>query len=240
MSDSGTIIALWIIMIMVILIVVIICGAVYIIAKSARNIKQKYEQEEIMKQWKKQNIQYQQPQPQPRPIYQQQIQQPVYQQPVYQQPIQIPERVRIYQRKNLLTKNEYIFYRNLKNFADKYNLQILSKIRVADIVEPKPNTNKSEWFSDFGKIKSKHVDFAIANKDNLYILCLIELDDNTHQKPDRIERDIFIDQVYQSVRIPIIHTKYFNEQTETQLRYVLGIAPEQPRADGAVPTANDF
>lgn len=219
MSNSGTIIALWLIMIMVILIVVIICGAVYIIEKSARNIKQKYEQEEIMKQWKKQNIQYQQPQPQP-----------VYQQPVYQQPIQIPERVRIYQRKNLLTKNEYIFYKNLKNFADKYNLQILSKIRVADIVEPKPNANKSEWFSDFGKIKSKHVDFALANKDNLYILCLIELDDNTHQKPDRIERDKFIDQVYQSVGIPIIHTKQFNQQTETQLRYVLGIATEPPRA----------
>lgn len=140
------------------------------------------------------------------------------------------ERTSVYQRKNLLTKNEYIFYKQLKEFANKNNLHILTKVRVADIVEPKPNANKSEWFSDFGKIKSKHVDFAIANKDNLYIICLIELDDNTHQKPDRIERDNFLNQIYQSVGIPIIHTKQFNQQTETQLRYILGIATEPPRA----------
>ena len=131
-----------------------------------------------------------------------------------------------YKRKDLLTKNEYEFYQKLRIFAEKYNYQILSKIRLADIVEPEKTSNKREWYSDFSKIKSKHVDFAICNKDNLSILCLVELDDNSHKQKRRIERDKFVDSIYESVKIPIIHTKYYNRYVEEKLCSMLGILVE--------------
>lgn len=40
-----------------------------------------------------------------------------------------------YIRKNLMTKNEWIFYKQLKPVADDLNLSILCKTRVADLVD---------------------------------------------------------------------------------------------------------
>ena len=53
-----------------------------------------------------------------------------------------------YHRKYLLTKREYGFYKKLKPIADKYNLQVLAKIRFADLVEVDENVNpnyKQTW-----------------------------------------------------------------------------------------------
>lgn len=72
-----------------------------------------------------------------------------------------------------LTENEKYFYNKLKEITDKYNLVIFPKLRLADIFE----TNN---ISDFNRIKAKHIDFTICNKD-LKFLIFIELDDKTHE-----------------------------------------------------------
>ncbi len=101
-----------------------------------------------------------------------------------------------YRRKYLLTKNELYFYKGLREIADKHNYTILTKIRMADLVEVGSGCKDSkERMKYFAKIKSKHIDFALCNKDNLYPEVLIELNDNSHKDPKRIERDEFIKKV---------------------------------------------
>lgn len=100
-----------------------------------------------------------------------------------------------YRKKLLLTKNEWSFYKSLKPIADELQLTVLSKIRVADLVEPIPNRNQSEWQKYFNKINRKHVDFALAKPENLQIMLLIELDDSTHDA-DQKQRDEFIEALY--------------------------------------------
>lgn len=95
-----------------------------------------------------------------------------------------------YQKKYLLTKNEYYFYKKLKKITDEHNLQILAKIRLADLLDVKSGLNKKEWNIYFSKIKSKHIDFAVA--DDMKILFLIELDDSSHNAENRIKRDDFV------------------------------------------------
>lgn len=97
-----------------------------------------------------------------------------------------------YRRKYLLTRNELYFYKELKKVADKLNLSVLAKIRMADLVEPANYDNKG-----FAKIKAKHVDFALCNPENMYVLLLIELDDNSHNSTKRAERDAFVEAVYE-------------------------------------------
>lgn len=111
-----------------------------------------------------------------------------------------------YRKKYLLTKNEWYFYKKLKQVTDKYGMCILSKIRLADIVEVIPTNNKREWNTYFAKIKSKHIDFALANAENLKIMYLIELDDSSHQKQNRIERDNFVDELCKITGYKLIHT----------------------------------
>ncbi len=104
-----------------------------------------------------------------------------------------------YRRKFLLTKNEYWFYKSLKEIADKYGFAVLAKIRFADLVEVSAEADKKEYMKYFGKIKSKHIDFILCKKDNLYPELLIELNDSSHNKEDRIKRDDFIKKIAEKV-----------------------------------------
>ena len=109
-----------------------------------------------------------------------------------------------YRRKFLLTKNEYWFYKNLKEIADKYGYAILAKIRFADLVELNDEAGKSEYMKYFGKIKAKHIDFILCKKENLYPELLIELNDNSHKKEDRIKRDEFVKKIADKVGYKMI------------------------------------
>ncbi len=101
-----------------------------------------------------------------------------------------------YYRKNLLTKNEWAFYKQLKPIADKMNLSILAKVRVADLVDIQKGLTKSEWQTAFNRVNKKHIDFILCNPDNLYPLLLVELDDSTHQQEKQKERDEFVEALY--------------------------------------------
>lgn len=109
-----------------------------------------------------------------------------------------------YHRTNLLTQNEYYFYKKLKEITEPLNLQILAKIRLADLIEVNKGLDSQKWGMYFGKIKAKHIDFAIA--EDMKIIALIELDDYTHQRADRQERDIFVNDVLTQTGYVLIRT----------------------------------
>lgn len=109
-----------------------------------------------------------------------------------------------YERKYILTKNEYYFYKKLKKYTDTANLQILTKIRLADLIEVKKGLPKNEWGMYFSKIKAKHIDFAIA--DDMNIIALIELDDSTHNRSDRIVRDNFVNTALTGAGYTVVRT----------------------------------
>lgn len=104
----------------------------------------------------------------------------------------------------LLTKKEWAFYKSLKPITDKYYLHILAKVRLADLVNVKNGLSNSQYFKAFAKIKSKHVDFVLANPSNLAVKCVIEVDDSSHNEIDRQQRDFFLDKVCETVKLPLI------------------------------------
>ena len=109
-----------------------------------------------------------------------------------------------FRRKYLLTKNEYWFYKTLKEIAEKYNYAVLAKVRLADLVEVSAEAGHKEYLKYFGKIKSKHIDFMLCNKENLYPELLIELNDGSHDTNDRVSRDNFIKAVVEKTGYNII------------------------------------
>lgn len=124
-----------------------------------------------------------------------------------------------YQRKKILTKNEYYFYTKLKEVTNKYNLQILTKIRLADLIEVKQySINRNEWGTYFNKIKAKHIDFAIV--DDMKVLLIIELDDQSHNNIERIERDKFVNDNLTACGYKIVHTRGAIDAIEKELQTV--------------------
>lgn len=57
------------------------------------------------------------------------------------------------------------------------------------------------------KINRKHVDFLICDNETLKPIVGIELDDSTHQRQDRQLRDQFLNQVFETAKLPLIHIK---------------------------------
>jgi hypothetical protein len=112
-----------------------------------------------------------------------------------------------YQRlASLFTATEVKFMRALYIAVDG-KASIFGKVRIADVLEPKKNLSRSHWQISFNKIAMKHFDFVICDNDDLSIICAIELDDDSHQKRDRIERDLFVNSACKSADLPLIRFK---------------------------------
>ena len=65
--------------------------------------------------------------------------------------------------------------------------------------------NRSEFYSHFNRIASRHVDFLICTPSTMQPLVAIELDDSSHERPHRRERDNFVDNAFQAAGLPLIH-----------------------------------
>lgn len=119
-----------------------------------------------------------------------------------------------YRKRLLLTKNEWYFYKELKPIADEMNLTVLSKIRLADLIEvDNTKINRKDFQKYFNRINRKHVDFALAKKENLRIVMIIELDDNSHNK-EQNERDEFFNKVLEKTGYKVLRTRGTGELKE--------------------------
>lgn len=119
------------------------------------------------------------------------------------EPINYKSYANSYVKKSLLTKREQQEYLILRDAAEKRNLRICPKVRLLDLVEPKSDAQNRQGL--LARVWSKHVDFVICNRD-MEVICIIELDDTTHLRQDRIERDQFVDEVLKGSGYKIIHT----------------------------------
>ncbi|MFZ4461442.1 MAG: DUF2726 domain-containing protein [Patescibacteria group bacterium] len=86
-------------------------------------------------------------------------------------------------RENIMTPTERAFYDQLREYVDDTKCTIFSKVRLADIVNV-----REYWKFDskrvFNTIKSKHIDFVVADLDGRILKC-IELDDPSHKEGNR-------------------------------------------------------
>ena len=122
---------------------------------------------------------------------------------------------------NLLTQNELSFYRELRKAAG--NLTVMSKVRVADIIEPKKGT--SSWQSAFNRISSKHLDFVLCEPAQMKPVLAIELDDASHDKKKAQDRDSVKDSALKSAGFPLLRVR---SATGLQEKIRNTINPAQP------------
>ena len=110
-----------------------------------------------------------------------------------------------YQRKDyLLSKGERAFFVVLQSaIGDDY--LIFSKVRLADLIFVRRGTEKRQ--SLFNRIQSKHIDFVLCSHDVVRPMLAIELDDASHDRKDRQDRDGFVDSALAAAGLPILHVK---------------------------------
>lgn len=131
-----------------------------------------------------------------------------------------------YKAKPILTQNEWINYLGMREYAAAHGLIICPKVRLADLLDPITGT-RSEWHKRFNKIKAKHVDFVLCDPD-IHVRVIVELDDSSHSRPDRIERDQFVDTALIGAGYKIVHIQKFNDAGIAALDAILDPKPETP------------
>jgi len=104
-------------------------------------------------------------------------------------------------RDDFLSPAEKSFYQVIKGMVGNY-FTICPKVSLADLFfVTRPNENKSAY----NRINRKHVDFVVCDPKTMVPLFAIELDDSSHERADRVERDAFVDMVFEVAQLPLLH-----------------------------------
>ena len=106
-------------------------------------------------------------------------------------------------RDDFLTLAELNFYRVLIHTLNN-RVVIFTKVSLSDIFYVK-SRDRSEYQTYLNKIDRKHVDFLLCDVNTLQPICGVELDDKSHSRKDRQERDRFVDAVFEISDLPIVH-----------------------------------
>lgn len=102
-------------------------------------------------------------------------------------------------RDDFLSPAETSFYHVLKSMTQE-RLVIFSKVSLAELFF----VSRGDSFQTFqNKIDRKRVDFLLCDPKTLKPVLGIELDDASHRRPSRQERDTFVEKVFADAKLPL-------------------------------------
>ncbi len=114
----------------------------------------------------------------------------------YIEPEELPYRL----RDDFLSPAEASFFQVLKTVVGA-GLTICPKVSLAELFY----VPRSESFQTYqNKIDRKRVDFLLCAPRTLKPVFAIELDDSSHARPDRQERDAFVEEVFEAAKLPLV------------------------------------
>jgi hypothetical protein len=107
-----------------------------------------------------------------------------------------------YTRKDfLISRPEHEFIDILfEILGDKY--YIFTQVHLPTILDHK--VVGQNWKGAFSHINGKSVDFVVCDKAYIKPLLAIELDDKSHEREDRIERDGVVEQMLKEAGMPLL------------------------------------
>ncbi len=109
-------------------------------------------------------------------------------------------------RSAILTPAEASFFQVLETLFD-HETRIFSKVRLADLFDVGKETMPMKWWSAFNSISQKHVDFVLMSAADQRPYLAIELDDSSHNLPERRNRDRFVDEVFRTAGLSLLHVR---------------------------------
>lgn len=109
------------------------------------------------------------------------------------------------QVESLLTQTEREFARILE-IATQRRYRILVKVRLCDVFDvtiPEGKKNP-EWWRAFNRISNRPFDFLLVDPKTWKPLVTIELDDKSHYRYVRHERDFWVNEICEEAQLPLL------------------------------------
>ena len=118
-------------------------------------------------------------------------------------------------RDEFLSPAEQSFYLVLKHVVTDRAI-ICTKVALGDLFYVK-SSDRSKFRTLTNKIDRKHVDFLLCDPKTVCPLVGIELDDRSHQRGDRKDRDEFVEMVYKAAKLPLLRIPAQRAYTTSEL-----------------------
>jgi hypothetical protein len=111
--------------------------------------------------------------------------------------------------------------------ADQY--RVFGKVRLGDIIDVAPGLSFKLAQPARNRINRKHVDFVLCRKTDYSIAFAVELDDKSHDAPDRRRRDEFVDAACKAAGVKLLHFPAKSSYDVQKIRKALAEdLPNQP------------
>jgi len=124
-------------------------------------------------------------------------------------------------KRYITTINELKFYNILLEISKELDLILFSQVSLYNIVSMRNNLDYSTKMKYFNKIASKSIDFVLVDENDCRIKLCIELDDSTHNSKKRIDRDNFINKLFDDLQINLlrypVYNVYYKETLKTRI-----------------------
>ena len=125
---------------------------------------------------------------------------------------------RYYAKPYVMTSRENECFKILNEiFSSKWF--VVPQVHLSALLDYK--VKGQNWNAAFRHINGKSVDFVLIGKESYKVICVIELDDSTHSKPDRIERDAEIERMFKEARIPLARIGRFESMTKSEIAKII-------------------
>ena len=128
-------------------------------------------------------------------------------------------------RKEFLSPAEASFYRSLME-AIEDKLLVFPKPALKEFISV---TDQSNLQTHLNKIDRKHVDFLICDPKTLEPVFAIELDDGSHRRAERGQRDTFLETVLSGVELPLVRIPVRSSYNAQELQILFRNAVEKRR-----------
>lgn len=122
-----------------------------------------------------------------------------------------------YKKRSIFSSHEAVNYKRLCAAAEPLGLEVFTKVGLLDLLSP--TVDQYSPLSDYFKriIWAKHVDFVVWSPRAEAVVCIIELDDSSHERPDRQDRDKFLEMILLKAGYNYMH--YFTiQQKKMQIK----------------------
>ena len=124
-----------------------------------------------------------------------------------------------YNRKySIMTEREQEFYKKLKLICGD-SILIFPQIHLSNLFFH--NIKGQNFKAAFKFINKLSVDFVLVDSRNYKTLLAIELDDSTHNKQERIRRDLIVNDIFKKANFPLLRVDSIKIDNEKLKQMIL-------------------
>lgn len=117
-------------------------------------------------------------------------------------------------REFFMSRAEHDFYDKLIATIGK-DYYVFAQVHLPTILDNK--VVGQNWKGAFRHIDEKSVDFVLCDKNYISPKLVIELDDKSHEREDRVGRDIEVERILKEANMPLLRLKNSDNFSSTEL-----------------------